>query len=185
MLFARSMVVGSMAAALLACGGAVNRDEVAGSELAQVQQRAEQMEPLGTFVAEPMSAGDLVNLVLMTDGRFHAEQQVVCVMEPCNPVPMDGTFERVTLGASRQLRLYDAEKVLVASYEYRYDGSTALELRGEAGWQTMGQAAKAWCAQVADCPVQGLITPACDGNWHCHADGCMFHVAVADQPVNY
>lgn len=183
-MFARNFVVGSMAAALFACGGASVQNEQQDSELAAMEQHTTAAEPLGTFTTAEPQAGDLQNLVLMSDGRFHAEQVVYCLTAPCDPAPMNGTYERVSNNFARQLKLYDAEGVLVASYQYTYDGET-LNVRGEGEWQAMNQAETAWCGQVADCQVQGIVTPACEGNWHCHPSGCMFHVVTADNGSTY
>jgi hypothetical protein len=179
-MFARNLVVGSMAAALLGCGGSsMSNEQLGENELAAMEQKTSSAEPLGTYKMEAPQAGDLSLLVLMSDGRFHAEQVVYCLTTPCEPAPMDGTYVGVSNNFSRQLKLFNAEGELVSTYQYAYDGET-LNLRGEGEWQTMAPSVEAWCAQIADCQVQGIVTPACEGNWHCHPVGCMYHVSTSD-----
>jgi hypothetical protein len=177
MSFGLRMAVASVAAAgLFACGGQSANPQHQQDELGTVSNKVEMAEPIGTFDFNADAQGDLSKLVLMTDGRFHAEQFVACIQAPCEPAPLDGTFERMQNGFNpnvRHLNLYNSEKVLVASYEYAYDESSVLSLRGSGEWFPMNQAAGAWCGEKMDCGVQGMLEPTCEGHhWHCEMSAC-------------
>lgn len=157
-------------------------DEGNPAEAAQDQKQVV-AEPKGTFVAEPTAAGEFVRLVLMTDKRFHAEQAVVCIKAPCEPMVWQGTYQRVVQDGAQFLRFVDDTGAALVDAEYQYNEGV-LEVRPSpaAPFQAMVRG-QAWCGQVNDCKVQGLITPACEGAWHCHEAACAFQVNGSENTI--
>jgi hypothetical protein len=174
---ARKVVVALVALFGFSCGGPSQLDMAGGpDELAQVGQKQSAPEVYGTFVGDAKSAGELVRMVLMTDGRFHAEQSVVCISAPCDPMVLEGNFEFRVMNGVDCVKLTDETGAYYDDLEYAY-AKSVLNIRPTSGAprQEMKRG-PAWCAEANDCKLQQLYTLAAEGAWHCESNLCRFHV---------
>lgn len=175
---AQKMLVAAMVALFgFSCGGPSQMNEASGpDESAQVSQNQSAPKIYGTFVAQSASAGQLTRMVLFTDGRFHAEQSVVCFTTPCEPMVIEGNYKFHVMNGIDVMGLTDSSGAHVDNLEYVYN-RPVLSIRPSSGapLQEMTRGA-AWCAAASDCKLQKLYTPAAEGAWHCESNLCNFHL---------
>lgn len=133
-------------------------------------------KPTGSYVlSKPSSTGakNLTLLALKIDKTYHAESQVECVTEPCDPLEFDGSykFTKSSSSSKRYLKFDDGTR-----YEYKLasSGKLSLRLANTTPWFEMSRATQAWCSQPSDCTLQNLPQPKCPGQWQCNANACSF-----------
>jgi len=167
------------ALALLACGGEKPIDETTGAVQAPIPTGGVHLA--GTYTGDSSHAGDFAQLVLKTDGTYHAQVFVWCVKDPCPPVEQDGRYALFRRDTLTYFQTYDASGTKGARYQYELRGDT-LNLRrlvDSAPWTLMLRSPTAWCATNQDCALQDLQIGPCSGqyictersacNWHCGA----------------
>jgi len=155
------------ALALLACGGEKSIDET--TDAVEEPIPVGGVHLVGTYTGETHQAGNFSQLVLKTDGTYHAQMVVWCIIIPCNPVEEDGRYTLFRRDSLTYFQTYDTSGTAIARYQYQLRGDT-LNLRRlapSATWTTMLRSPAAWCATNQDCALQDLVIGPCAGQYIC------------------
>jgi hypothetical protein len=155
------------ALALLACGGEKPIDETTGAVEEPIPVGGVHLA--GTYTGDSQQAGDFSQLVLKTDGTYHAKMVVWCFTLPCNPVEQDGRYTLFRRESLTYFQTYDASGTMNGRYQYLVRGDT-LNLRNliaSSTWTTMLRSPTAWCATSQDCALQELVIGPCAGQYIC------------------
>jgi len=166
--------------ALSACGGEKPIDEPTGAVQEAIPSGGVHLA--GTYTSDSQQAGMFSQLVLKTDGTYHAMLNNACTPPRCVSLEQNGRyllFRRETIAYAQ---FYDAGGSMIGRYEYALRGDT-LSLRKfatQARWTPMVRSPAAWCATNQDCALQDLQIGPCAGqyictttstcNWHCGAE---------------
>ena len=94
------------AIAFAGCGGIENDEDLA-SQTSESSVKVLDLNLIGTFISDSKRAGDLEQLVLKTNGTFHAATVVECFAPPCNPVQQDGAYAISWRDSRRYITLYN------------------------------------------------------------------------------
>ena len=176
-IFALSLVFGSLAA----CSGNTV-DDLSTAEEADTDDLEEKGDgvtyPVGTYEAAATAAGELTLLVLKTDKTFYAEQFVVCITAPCNPVAIEGKYKFTKSSTKKYLRLLDEDGELIVRYAYKLSSGGTLKIAPSPYTKFASLKAvetdRAWCESPADCKIQNLPQPKCPGKWLCETGMCHY-----------
>jgi hypothetical protein len=137
----------------------------------------------GTWIA-PKVAERIDHLVIMTDGRYHTAQAVVCPKAPCDPIVQDGPFKLYSREGRTYIELQQADRV-PDRYEY-VASSNHIRIRplvAGSEWFAMDSAGIAWCGTDRDCNVQNLPPGICAGRYECAQNACMWKCAISGGPA--
>jgi hypothetical protein len=137
----------------------------------------------GTWIS-PKMAGRFDQLVIMTNGRYHTSQAVVCVKAPCNPVVHDGPFKLYSRDARTYIELQLTEKE-ADRYEY-VASSNHIRIRplvAGSEWFAMDSSGIAWCATERECNNQNLPPGICAGKYECAQNACIWKCAIEGGPA--
>jgi hypothetical protein len=100
-----------------------------------------------------------------TSRRFFADQTVYCVRAPCPPVRVEGAFR----ATSRYVYLQRDGETKRYSTTFSADNSELTLRQGRTVVYRLRRAVS-YCARVADCDEQRLITPRCLGYMTCSSE---------------
>ena len=131
--------------------------------------------PYGTFAGAERN-DFFSRLVLKTDKTFYLERQIVCIMAPCNPIVIAGTFRFTRSGDYRYLRLHaDGDDEDMLRFAWHFDGTT-LELRKTYtdDWFTVTRSEDFYCQDVEDCLAQPVPIYRVWGAWTCPERTCVY-----------
>jgi len=157
-----------VALALAACEGEKPIDETTGAMQEAIP--APGVHLVGTYTNNNHEIGSFSQLVLKTDGTFHAATAVVCFAAPCNDPEQDGRYTLFRRETVTFFELYPLRgDQSLGRYQYALQGDT-LSLRKftpSASWTPMQRSPAAWCATNHDCAVQDLLAGPCAGQYVC------------------
>jgi hypothetical protein len=137
---------------------------------------------VGTYTGDSYQTGKFSQLVLKTDGTYHAMIFVNCVKAPCGDVEQDGRYHLFRRDTIAYFQTYDALGTVIARFQYALAGDT-LNLRKldpSATWTPMERSPTAWCATDQDCATQDLLPGPCAGQYRCDDNSaCNYHCGTA------
>lgn len=170
-------------ASTLALAGCADGTPAPSSDVAEAEEpfASGSLDPqlVGTFRGDTVALGELMLLVLKSDGTFHYGMVIVCATapQPCGPIEEGGNYKLTQKDAMNFLELYSEKGIQRARYQYAFDGD-ALRMRrvdtGSGIWRTMTRSDSAWCGAPADCGVQNLAEGTCVGDWECLWNVCSY-----------
>lgn len=131
--------------------------------------------------------GHFSKLVLMTDGRFHSEEAVICVKAPCPAITKDGTFRLFTRESRSYLELTATGAAQVPTrleYALNKESLRVRPLVVGSEWYEMKHSGIAWCGTVRDCGAQALPTGPCAGDYACNTNTCAWQCAGTPTPTS-
>jgi len=170
------------ALALLACGGEKPLDEITGAAEEAIPGGGYHLA--GTYTGSSRGVGDFSQLVLKTDGTYHARQVVACVTLPCRDVEQDGRFTLLRRETINYLQTYNTTGEVNGRYQYILAGDT-LSLRkldSTATFTPMLRSPAAWCAVNQDCALQDLQIGPCAGQYICATTSvCTWQCGIAPE----
>lgn len=170
------------ALALPACGGEKPADELTGA--AEEAMPAPGAHLAGTYTTTTRKIGDFSQLVLKTDGTYHARVVVACMIAPCRDVEQDGRYTLLRRASLTYFQTYDVTGALKARYQYMLEGD-ALSVRKLGSNETFTRLMRsqaAWCAVTQDCALQDLQIGPCVGQYICMDTGvCNWRCGTAPE----
>jgi hypothetical protein len=137
---------------------------------------------VGTYTGNSHQAGNFSQLVLKTDGTYHAMIFVICKKAPCPEVEQDGHYSLFQRDTIAYFQTYDASGTAIARVQYALNGDTLnlRKLEPSATWTPMERSPTAWCATDHDCATQDLLPGPCAGQYLCDdQSACNYHCGVA------
>ncbi len=162
-----------------ACAGEDTGDE---STFADQEAIPRRVHLVGTYTGDSYQAGNFSQLVLKTDGTYHAMIFVTCMKTPCNDVEQDGHYALFRRHTLTYFQTYDASGMAIDRIQYALNGDT-LKLRKlvpSGTWTPMVRSPTAWCATDQDCATQDLPTGPCAGQYLCDdKSACNYHCGGA------
>jgi hypothetical protein len=156
------------ALALPACGGEKPIDGPTGA----VEEALPSGGPhlAGTYMSDSKNVGSFSQLVLKTNGTFHAMMNSDCIGERCTSVEQNGRFVLYRKETITYFELYGATlRVPLGRYQYMLQGeSLSVRKLGSTDIFTpMARSPAAWCAVTQDCALQDLQIGPCAGQYIC------------------
>ncbi len=175
MLMTLTLALSSAGCAPMGCSGENPDHDLSATEQAEGLIAAALPAPTpgasmyGTWLGDVHHTGMFAKLVLMTDGRYHGERNVVCVKDPCPAIAEDDTFALYARETKTFFGLTPNGSKVPEMYEYVYSSREfkIRPLRPGSEWFPMVNAGSAWCAITRDCAGQALPPGPCAGGWVC------------------
>lgn len=138
----------------------------------------------GTYIRASQHPGDLVRLVLKTDGTYHAETLLSCSPMGCVPGSTDGKYGLFQREQVTYFELYSTHGDVFARYQYNLEGEdlSLRQLDTESTWFTIRRSPAAWCAVTQDCALQELIPGPCAGQYLCESQKSLCNYHCGSEP---
>lgn len=181
----RHSVASLLLAAIAALAGCVEENVASSPSIIEGQEETtppvaveDGSSPVGTFRAQEVGIGEVMLLVLKTDGTAHWGMAILCAAKPesCGPVQEDGHYRLTQRESGNTLDLLDWKGNLRASFQYALtnDHETLRLRRVDTGgqWRSMKRSEPAWCAAADDCALQNTPVSRCIGAWSCAENAC-------------
>lgn len=170
------------ALALSACGGDKTVDSTTGAVQEAIPREGSHLA--GTYTANTRKTGDFTQLVLKTDGTYHARMVAACIAPNCRDIEQDGRFALFRRETLTYFQTYDAAGAVNGRYEYRLENDALLvrKLGVTDTFLQMLRAPTAWCAVNQDCALQDLQIGPCAGQYICTtANFCNWQCGAAPE----
>ena len=170
------------ALALPACGGEKPVDEAVGA--VEEAMPAPGAHLAGTYTGTSKQIGDFSQLVLKTDGTYHARVVVACMVAPCRDVEQDGRYTLLRRESLTYFQTYDVTGTAKARYQYTLQGDvlSVRRLNSNSTATRMVRSQAAWCAVTQDCALQELQIGPCAGQYICMDTGiCNWQCGAAPE----